>query len=130
MKFTTTGTEGPRNLLREKQRRSRLAAKELRVQFPQFSSLSLRFSFHDESAPPPAEQAIEMHPPARAYFVFPCPHPSCDGEFDLGANVADIAKHGRSGDAGNLRCNGERVRSRVGRSPCDLGIKYSISVGA
>ena len=49
MKFSTVGPEGARNLLREKQRRNRLAAKELRVQFPQFSSIRLDFAFNDET---------------------------------------------------------------------------------
>jgi hypothetical protein len=129
MKFTTVGPEGARNILREKQRRNRLAAKELRVQFPQMSSIRLDFAFSDETSQPPAAQSIVLHPPARAYFVYPCPYASCTGEFDLAAPVADIAEHGRKTTAGHTRCKGERVRGRLGKMPCDLHIEYSIAVG-
>lgn len=130
MKFTTVGSEGARNLLREKQRRNRMAAKELRVQFPQFSALRLSFAFTDTSAQPPAAQSIVLHPPARAYFVYPCPYSDCSGELDLGASVADIARHGGASAAGHAKCSGERARGRQGKAPCDLHIAYSISVGA
>jgi hypothetical protein len=91
MKFTTVGPEGARNLLREKQRRNRMAAKELRVQFPDLASIRIDFAFSDESTQPPAPQSIVLHPPARAYFVYPCPYASCNGEFDLAAPVTDVA---------------------------------------
>lgn len=129
MKFSTVGPEGARNLLREKQRRNRMAAKELRVQFPQFPSIRLDFAFNDESEQPPAPQSIVLHPPARAYFVYPCPYASCNGEFDLAAPVAEVAEKQQSGTAGHTRCKGERVRGRQGKTPCDLHIEYSIAVG-
>ena len=92
MKFTTVGPEGARNLLREKQRRNRMAAKELRVQFPDLQSIRIDLEFSDETLQPPAPQSIVLHPPARAYFVYPCPYASCNGEFDLAAPVTDAAR--------------------------------------
>ena len=44
MKLTSVGPEGARNLMREKQRRNRMAAKELRVQFPQFATIRVEVS--------------------------------------------------------------------------------------
>jgi len=129
MKLKTVGPEGARNLLREKQRRNRLMSKELRVQFPQLSSIRLDFAFSDETSQPPASQSIVLHPPARAYFVYPCPYASCNGEFDLAAPVADVAEQGTERTAGHTRCKGERVRGRQGKTPCDLHIQYSIAVG-
>jgi hypothetical protein len=128
MKLKTVGPEGARNLLREKQRRNRLMSKELRVQFPQLSSIRLDFAFSDETSQPPAPQSIVLHPPARAYFVYPCPYASCNGEFDLAAPVADAAEDHQH-KAGHTRCKGERVRGRQGKAPCDLHIEYSIAVG-
>jgi hypothetical protein len=121
MKFSTVGPEGARNLLREKQRRQRMAAKELRAQFPQIPSLRLDFVFTDS-------ESVVLHPPARAYFKYPCPYASCTGELDLAANVDHIAEHGKSHDAGHAKCNGER-QGRLGRIPCELHIEYSIAVG-
>jgi hypothetical protein len=129
MKFSTVGPEGARNLLREKQRRNRMAAKELRVQFPEFASVRLNFEFSDETDQPPAPQYIVLHPPARAYFVYPCPYASCNGEFDLAASVAEIAEQKKTSGSGHTRCKGERTRGRQGKSPCDLHIEYSIAVG-
>ena len=128
MKFSTVGPEGARNQLREKQRRQRLAAKELRVQFPQIPSLRLDFIFTDAESQSPAPQSVVLHPPARAYFVYPCPYHSCTGELDLAANVDDIAEHGKTHAAGKARCNGER-HGRLGKIACDLQIEYSIAVG-
>jgi hypothetical protein len=127
MKLKTVGPEGARNLLREKQRRNRLMSKELRVQYPQLSSIRLEFAFSDESEQPPAPQSVVLHPPARAYFVYPCPYASCNGEFDLAAPVADVAEQGHEHHAGHTRCKGERVRGRQGKTPCDLHIEYSIA---
>jgi len=128
MKSTSVGPEGARNLLREKQRRNRLAAKELRVQFPQFATIRVDFVFSDEASQPPAPQSIVLHPPARAYFVYPCPYASCSGELDLAANVDHIAEQGKVRAAGSARCTGER-NGRQGKAPCDLRIEYSIAVG-
>lgn len=128
MKHKTVGAEGARNLLREKQRRNRLAAKELRVQFPQFATIRVDLVFTDGESQPPAPQSIVLHPPARAYFVYPCPYASCTGELDLAANVDDIAEHGKAHSAGRATCNGERHGSR-GKAPCELHIDYSIAVG-
>ena len=128
MKLTSVGPEGARNALREKQRRNRLAAKELRVQFPQFATVRVDFVFSDEASQPPAPQSIVLHPPARAYFVYPCPYASCTGELDLAANVDNIASQGKSRSAGRTKCNGER-HGRQGKGPCDLHIEYSIAVG-
>lgn len=129
MKLTSIGPEGARNLMREKQRRNRMAAKELRVQFPQFATVRVDFSFSEseEDSQPPAPQSIVLHPPARAYFVYPCPYASCTGELDLAANVDHIAEQGRVRVAGHATCKGERQR-RLGKAPCDLHIEYSIAV--
>ena len=128
MKFSTVGPEGARNLLREKQRRQRLAAKELRQQFPKIPSLRLDFVFTDQELQSPAPQSVVLHPPARAYFVYPCPYASCTGELDLAANVDDIAEHGKAHAAGHATCNGER-QGRTGKTSCNLHIEYKIAIG-
>jgi hypothetical protein len=128
MKLTSISAEGARNLQREKQRRNRLAAKELRVRFPQFATIRVDFVFSDEASQPPAPQSIVLHPPARAYFVYPCPYGSCNGELDLAANVDDIAERGKAHSTGHVTCNGERHGGQ-GKAPCALQIEYSIAVG-
>ena len=128
MKKTTISPEAARNLRLEKQRRNRLAAKELRVQYPQFSTVRVDLVFDAEVSQPPAPQSIVLHPPARAYFVYPCPYAGCTGTLDLAANVDYIAEQGKTRAAGHTKCNGER-HGRNGKGPCDLHIEYSIAVG-
>ena len=128
MKPTFAGPEGARNQLREKQRRNRLAAKELRVQYPQFATIRVDLVFDDEASQPPAPQSIVLHPSARADFVYPCPYASCSGEIDLAANVDHIAEQGKARASGKAKCNGERHRHK-GKGPCELHIEYSIAVG-
>ena len=128
MKSTSIGPEAARNLRREKLRRNRLAAKELRVQYPQFATIRVDLVYDDAATQPPAPQSIVLHPPARAYFVYPCPYAGCTGELDLAANVDHIAEQGKARAAGHAICNGERHGPR-GKGPCDLHIEYSIAVG-
>jgi hypothetical protein len=127
MKVAALSPEKARNLQREKQRRDRLAAKELREQFPQFATLRVDLVFNDEVSRPPAPQSIVLHPPARAYFVYPCPYAGCTGELDLAANVDDIAEQGTARANGHARCSGER-HGPQGKATCDLHIEYSIAV--
>src|SRR5690349_12814910 len=127
MKLTSLGPEGARNLMREKQRRNRLAARELRVQYPQFSTVRVDLVFDDQALQPPAPQSIVLHPPARASFVYPRPYASCTGELDLAANVDHIAEHGEARAAGHAKCNGQR-QGHLGKQPCDLHIEYSIAI--
>lgn len=127
MKSASVSPEAARNLRLEKQRRNRLAAKELRVQYPQFATVRVDLVFDAEASQPPAPQSIVLHPPARAYFVYPCPYAGCTGLLDLAANVDHIAEQGNARAAGHTMCNGER-HGRLGKGPCDLHIKYSIAV--
>jgi hypothetical protein len=115
-----------RNQLRERQRRDRAMSPALRVRYPQFTALSLEFDFSDEATTAPAPHLMVMHPPAQAYFLFPCPYADCDGEFDLTAAVADLARDGEAHCDGQLRCAGHRTRDRNGRTPCLLTLEYSI----
>ena len=98
------------------------------MQYPQFATIRVDLVFDDEVSQPPAPQSIVLHPPARAYFVYPCPYAGCSGELDLAANVDDIAEQGKARTAGRTKCNGQRP-GRQGKGPCDLHIKYSIAVG-
>ena len=109
-----------------KQRRNRMAAKSCVCS----SRSSRRFASTSLSAIdllPPAPQSIVLHPP-RARIRLPVPVRSCNGEFDLAAPVTDVASQGHDGAAGHTTCKGERVRGRLGKTPCDLDVKYSIAL--
>jgi hypothetical protein len=121
-----------RNQLRERQRRDRATAQLLRVSYPQFASLRLQFEFREANPDiaPPVPHLLHMHPPSHAYFLFPCPHADCDGEFDLTSAVAELARSSERRCDGRQVCGGQRIRDKNGRGPCQLALKYSIAPGA
>jgi hypothetical protein len=115
-----------RNALRERQRRDRALAPAMRVRYPQFAALRLECDFTDGGVSAPAPHVMVMHPPAPAFFLFPCPYADCDGEFDLTAAVAGLANDNGTQCDGQLKCAGHRTPDRNGRMPCLLTLDYSI----
>jgi hypothetical protein len=117
-----------RNELRERQRRDRASAQLMRAAYPQFASLRLEFDFNqpDQESSTPAPHLLVMHPPSQAYFVFPCPYADCDGEFDLGSEVAALANSRQPHSIGCRKCSGHRVRDKLGRTSCQLTLEYTL----
>src|SRR5260370_26737462 len=78
-------------------RRIRSAAQVVRVAFPAVQHIHLKLKFESTSRLTPASQSHQLHPPARAFFEFPCPYADCGGSFDLTAalNAAfgGLARH-------------------------------------
>lgn len=125
MKFTARAGNS-RGQARERQRRDRIAMPSMRLRYPQFASLRLDFDFSDEGRFTPAPQVTVLHPPATAYFIFPCPYSDCDGEFDLGPVVEEIANGGQLQDDGQMRCGGQRIGAQGKRSDCGLLLEYCV----
>jgi hypothetical protein len=64
-----------------------------------------------------------FHPPAPAYFCFPCPYSDCNGEFNLTKQV-DLAVSSRETECSDhVICGGARHRGDT----CKLRLDYSIS---
>jgi hypothetical protein len=126
MKFTQAGAGNGRVQMRERHRRDRASTPEIRVLFPQFATLRFEFEFKDGGPFPPTPQVTVMHPPARAYFLFPCPHSDCDGEFDLRAAVEKVTDAGSSECVGELACTGQRRIDSKTRSGCAVVLRYRI----
>ena len=125
MRFSSANS---RTQLRERQRRDRATSQLMRVMYPKLESLRLDFHFSesDPDLSAPAPQLLVMHPPTQAYFVFPCPYADCDGEFDLTAAVAALARSQEPHSHGTAKCGGQRVRDKNGRTPCQLMLEYTI----
>jgi hypothetical protein len=119
-------TSSGRNELRERQRRDRSLAPAMRTRYPKFASLRLECDFSDHAGAAPAPHVMVLHPPAPAFFVFPCPYSDCDGEFDLTSAVAELARNEDTDGQGQLRCAGHRTRDRNGRLPCLLTLEFAI----
>ena len=126
MKFSQSSIGNSRLQMRERQRRDRTAAPEMRIRYPQFAELRFEFGFRDRGPFPPTPQVTVMHPAARAYFLFPCPLWDCSGEFDLGTAIQDMAKQAGGMSEGQLRCSGHRRIDSNTQSPCALVLEYRI----
>lgn len=125
MKIAYPKKAGGRGQMRERQRRDRMLAQPIRLRYPQVASLRLDFRFVDSSPFPPTQQLNAMHPPAQAYFLFPCPYEDCDGEFDLSAAIEGLVKDGAARCEGSLGCNGQRSGSKE-KFGCTLTLNYTI----
>jgi hypothetical protein len=128
MKFAVASSANARGQMRERQRRDRAATATMKARYPQFGSLRLVFDFSGAGPFTPAPQVNVMHPPAKAYFVFPCPHADCDGEFDLTSPIDSLARDGAALGNGHLGCPGHRSVDRKGRAACGLSLDYKIEV--
>jgi hypothetical protein len=107
-------------------RRDRAAALALRTAFPAVQQLRLEFNFEGTSASTPAAQSHVLHPPARAFFTYPCPYADCDGQFDLTEAVSTaLAGPSRQAD-GVVECLGVRARDGASKQPCLLRLAYTI----
>lgn len=107
-------------------RRERAAARALRVVFPALEELRLELKFEDGTSKAPAFQLHIMHPPARAFFRFPCPHADCTGQFDLSSVVDDACAHPARRSEGVLVCSGMRPRTHDSKQLCQLQLLYGI----
>ena len=125
MKFAAASSANGRNQMRERHRRDRAATELMRTRFPQFGALRLDFGFSDDGPFTPAPQVTVLHPPARAYFVFPCPYADCDGEFDLTASVDKLAADHETRTTGQVKCCGQRSRDHNSRQPCRLTLEFT-----
>lgn len=102
-----------------------MLAQPMRVKYPQISSLRLDFRFADSGPFAPTPQLNAMHPPAQAYFHFPCPYEDCDGEFDLTSAIDSLVTGGDARCDGRLGCSGQRSGSKE-KFGCTLTLDYTV----
>lgn len=109
--------------------RSRSAA--LRRAYPNVAQLRIELTFSDLSNHAHSPQRHTFYPPAPAYFRFACPCADCDADFDLIPVVAKLldgadACQRPATVAGQMSCDGIRLRDRVGCSPCSMQLKFQL----
>ena len=112
---------------RDRLRRDRAGALTVRAAFPDVQQLRLDLKFESRASSTPAVQSHILHPPAQAFFEFPCPYPDCDERFDLtpGVNAALIDPAHQA--EGTLECSGVRPGDRGSRQPCQLRLTYTVT---
>ena len=116
-----------RELRADQLRRARAASLSLRVAFPTVQQLRLELKFAGATANSPGSQSHVLHPPARAFFTFPCPYANCDGQYDLTAAVNAALEDPAYQAAGMLECHGLRARKYDSKEPCQLHLIYTVT---
>ncbi len=126
MPASSRASDSVYELHRQRWVRDRAAARTLRTAFPGVERISVDLTFRDTAAAPPGAQSHALHPPARAFFEFLCPHADCDGTFDLTAAVDSVMRDASSQADGTLECKGMRPRPGLTKGPCGVSVRYTI----
>ena len=119
-------SESPYQLQRQRWLRDRAAARTLRGAFPAVERVRVDLRFEDAAARPPGAQSHAMHPPARAFFEFLCPHADCDGGFDLSGVATSVLTRASTHAEGTLDCKGTRPSAGMTKQPCGVRVRYTI----
>ena len=107
--------------------RDRETAPKLRTMFPVVEQLRFDLSFEGAGAATPVPQSHVLHPPARAYFTFPCPYADCDGRFELAAAVHAVVQDPSHRVEGVLECTGSRVSEFRSKPLCQLRLYFRLT---
>ncbi len=127
MRLSSFSPAAARQQRLDRLRRDRTAALALRTAFPEVEQLRLDLRFEGAARNTPASQSHVLHPPARAFFEFPCPYADCDGQFNLTAEVAAAVASPDHKFEGALECSGVRARDHATKQPCKLQLSYTIT---
>jgi hypothetical protein len=127
VRLTSRRPESALEQRRERMRRDRAATKTLRVAFPAVERVRVDLRFENTTSPVPAPQSHVLHPPARAFFQFPCPYADCHGQFDLNSVAELVMTKSKGHVEGLLECSGVRSRERMLKQPCGLRLTYTVA---
>jgi hypothetical protein len=127
VRLASSSSAAARQTREDKLRRDRAAARAIRLEFPTVQWLRLELSFDGTGPRVPASQVHVMHPPARAFFEFPCPYADCDGQFNLASAVSAALDSEAARTSGMLECTGLRAKDHASKQPCKLHLHYTIS---
>ncbi len=126
MRFATPRNADAHQLRMDQLRRARGASASLRVAFPKVQQLRLELQFTGRHANPPGSQSYVLHPPARAFFTYPCPYADCTGQFELSHAVKSALDDLSLRTEGTLECTGQRAQKHDARHPCQLRLHYTV----
>jgi hypothetical protein len=128
MKLAMLSPAAARLERKDRLRRDRANARTLRAAFPDVQQLRLELTFASSHATTPASQSHVLHPPALAFFEFPCPYADCDGRFDLSSAVKDALADATHHQArGALGCSGQRAVNPGSKESCQLRVSYTVT---
>jgi hypothetical protein len=127
MRLAPSRNVDPRQQRTDQLRRDRAASQSIRVAFPAVQQLRVELKFVGTTANVPGSQSHVFHPPARAFFTFPCPYANCDGQFDLTSAVNAALDDSDHRAEGTLECCGARAQKFDSKQPCLLHLVYTVT---
>ena len=127
MKLAMLSPAAARLERKDRLRRDRANALTVRAAFPDLQQLRLELMFASTHATTPASQSHVLHPPALAFFEFPCPFADCDGRFDLSSAVKSALADATHQAEGTLGCSGQRAVNPGAKQSCQLRVSYTVT---
>jgi len=115
---------------REQLKLERSRTAPLREIYPRLAEVYVEFEFEDGTNRAPSATAYSYFPAAHGFFRYACPCYSCNGEFDLSAQVAELAKEpGRKQRSRRVQvsCTGLRVREQSVQESCPIHAQIRVS---
>ncbi len=105
-------------------------APSLRQLYPQLAEVRVEFEFEDGTERAPSDLSFAYFPAARAFFRYACPCHTCNGEFDLIAQIAGLVER-----PGNPRrtsritqsCTGHRLQASGDDGGCPVKARIRVS---
>jgi hypothetical protein len=118
---------------RQQLQADRAKAPAMRDTFPQAGVVHIELNFDDRNGRVPSPQMHSLYPGARAFFRFVCPCADCDGDFDLKSAVTALIRsgptskrHAGRSSAGQLHCQGTRLRDSHHSAPCRMELSFRL----
>lgn len=119
---------GPRAEHRERENARANRSESLAHKFPLLTSAYLDLAFSNSDGR--QASTIRYRPNlenARSVFLLDCPNPDCvEGDFDLSHDLATAYVHRHEAANGEVRCQGWRSPTTVGRSRCDSVLRFQL----
>jgi hypothetical protein len=102
----------------------------LRQIYPQLSEVRVEFEFQDGTTRTPSPQSFSHFPAARGFFRYACPSHSCNGEFDLSEQVAELASNAEGSQRTrrmSVACTGQRAHDATRHVDCPICARVRVS---
>lgn len=115
---------------RDRLRQDFTRAPTLRQVHPGLAEVRIEIEFRGAMQALPSPQSFSFFPAARGFFRFACPCHGCAGEFDLSAQVAELARAKGAGQrtrSVEMPCPGDRPAAGASRTPCPISVLVRLS---
>ena len=123
----------PKHIIAAQQRAARqqqIDAAPVISEYRGVGEVGIELRFHDpEGKQTPSPRGVVYAGGMHAFFDFRCPiHECTNGGYDATADLQAALGKQRDGHTGKLTCTGTRPRGGVKNQPCNLELKYVLTI--